>query len=80
MANPVKRECELKNIEQHFQNFKCFQGTVEELHSCFVLKQRKWDPSVENGHVKNTDDNVSLTNGSEALLEEARLVIAETWC
>lgn len=53
---------------------------MEELHACFVLKQRKWDPSVENGHVKNTDDNVSLMNGLEALLEEAGLVIEETWC
>lgn len=41
-----------------------FQGTVEELQVCFFLKQRKWDPNVEN--VKNTDDNVSLMKGLEA--------------
>lgn len=55
-----------------------FRGTVEELHVCFVLKQRKWDLNVEN--VKNTDDDVSLMKGSEALLEEAGQVIEETWC
>lgn len=43
-------------------------------------EQRKWDPKTENARVKSTGDNISLTNGSEVLLEEAGQFIEETQC